>query len=189
MKVTLEKLLQFIFLFILCIVAFGFMKEVLEQFNSNDTSLKMSEVPIKHYPTITFCFQNNLLTYGSDFNISYKYVVLQGENVEYEPEYTNYEYDENYYGDIPDLRVKFQKIFSNIHGGFCYLIKQLNEQIIKSHGDYVSIHVNFDSSLPFESLPSVEMYLTSESNSYGVIFKEWMDGHELRFEFKKVAHK
>ena len=54
MKVKLEKLVQLIFLFILCMVPLGFMKEVLEQLNSNDTSLKMSEVAIKHYPTITF---------------------------------------------------------------------------------------------------------------------------------------
>ena len=167
-------------------VALGFMKEVLEQFNSNDTSLKMSEIPIKHYPTITFCFQNNNLTYSADFNISYKDVVLQGETVEYEPEYSQYEYDENYYGDIPDLRVKFQKVYSHLHKGICYLIKQINEENIKTHGDYVAIQINFNESLPFDSLPMIEMYLTSESNSYGVIFKEWMDGHELGFEFEKV---
>ena len=62
MKVKLERLIQLIFLFGLCMVALGFMKEVLEQFNSNYMSLKMSEVPITHYPTIMFCFQNDNLT-------------------------------------------------------------------------------------------------------------------------------
>ena len=189
MKVKLEKLIQFIFLFILCMVALGFMKEVLEQFNSNDTSLKMSEVPIKHYPTITFCFQNDNLTYGADFNISYKYVLLQGEHIDYEPEYTEYEYNENDYGYIPELRVRFQKVYSHLLEGICYLIRQINEETIKTHGDYVAIHVNFNESIPFESLPMIEMYLTSESNSYGVIFKEWMDGHELGFEFERVILK
>ena len=51
------------------------------------------------------------------------------------------------------------------------------------------IHVNFNATLHFESLPMIEMYLTSESNSNGVIFKEWMDGHELGFEFEKVTSK
>ena len=189
MKVKLEKLVQLIFLFILCIIALGFMKEVLEQFNSNDTSLKMSEVPIMYYPTITFCFQKDNLTYDVDFNISYNNMVLQGETVQYEPEYSEYAYDENYYGDIPDLRVKFQKVYSHLHEGICYLIKQINEETIKTHGDYVAIHVNFNESIPFESLPMIEMYLTSESNSYGVIFKEWMDGHELGFEFERVILK
>ena len=67
--------------------------------------------------------------------------------------------------------------------------KQINEETIKTHGDYVAIHVNFNESIPFESLPMIEMYLTSESNSYGVIFKEWMDGHELGFEFERVILK
>ena len=109
-------------------------------------------------------------------------MVLQGETVQYEPEYTEYEYNENYYGDISDLRVKFQKVYSHLHEGICYLIKQINEETIKTHGDYAAIHVNFDESLPLQSLPMIEMYLTSESDSYGVIFKEWMDGHELGFD-------
>ena len=114
MNLKLERLVQLIFLFILCMVALGFMKEVLEQFNSNDTGLKMSEIPVKHYPTITFCFQNNNLIYGPDFKISYKDVVLQGETVEYEPEYTEYEYEENDYGEIPDLRVEYKSVLEQL---------------------------------------------------------------------------
>ena len=95
-------------------VALGFMREVLKQFNFNDTSLKMSEVPIKHYLTITFCFQKDNLSYDADFNISYKYMVLQGETVEYEPEYTEYEYEENDYGEIPDLRVEYKSVLEQL---------------------------------------------------------------------------
>ena len=48
---------------------------------------ELCEELVKHYPTITFCFQNDNLTYSADFNVSYNNMGLQGEIVEYEPEY------------------------------------------------------------------------------------------------------
>ena len=80
-KVTQENLLNVLewLLFItLCVIAFLFMKEVLIQFNSGDTSFKQYESTISESPTITLCLNNKFLSnyrynyiYGIDFNISY----------------------------------------------------------------------------------------------------------------------
>ena len=81
-KVTHENLLNVLewLLFItLCVIAFLFMKEVLIQFNSGDTSFKQYESTISESPTITLCLNDKFLsnhswsehTYGIDFNIYY----------------------------------------------------------------------------------------------------------------------
>ena len=66
-------------------------------------------------------------------------------------------------------------------GSFCYKIKHGN---FKSNG-LIDLNITFVN-LTEQELPKVEIFVTSESNSDGVIFKEWMDGSELRFIFEKV---
>ena len=51
----------------------------------------------------------------------------------------------------------------------------------------ISIEFN-NTHVSFEKLPKIELTVSSESNSDGVIFKEWMDGTELRFNFQKVRN-
>ena len=49
-----------------------------------------------------------------------------------------------------------------------------------------SIYVKFDQSIPYEDLPNIEVFFTSEDNADGIIFKEWMEGIELTQDFDKV---
>ena len=74
------------------------MKQVIEQFNSNDTSLKMSEVEITDFPTFTICLHHVLKTYqyNEDFTILYNNVNLS-ESSDFKVEYSEYEF--NYYED------------------------------------------------------------------------------------------
>ena len=76
---NLWKLLEWLLFITLCIIAIFFMKEVLIQYNSGDTSFKQYESTITESPTITLCLNDKFLsnyswyehTYGIDLNISY----------------------------------------------------------------------------------------------------------------------
>ena len=46
--------------------------------------------------------------------------------------------------------------------------------------------MSFDKSIPFDKLPDVDIFLTSEKNSYGVLQYEWFDGDELHLKIPKV---
>ena len=74
MKLELEKLIKFCSFVCLCVIAIFFMKQVIEQFNSNDTSLKMSEVEITDFPTFTI--DCNLVGHMAEFGI--KIVAWEG---------------------------------------------------------------------------------------------------------------
>ena len=81
-KITQEnllKVLEWLLFITLFIIAIFFMKEVLIQYNSGDTSFKQFESAITEYPTITLCLNDKFLsnyswyehTYGIDVNIYY----------------------------------------------------------------------------------------------------------------------
>ena len=77
-----------------------------------------------------------------------------------------------------------------MQGSNCYKIKQVvdkDESINPEKLMVISVEFN-DTYVSFEELPKIELFITSESNSDGVIFKEWMDGTELRFNFQKVRN-
>ena len=81
-KITQEdllKVLEWLLFITLFIIAIFFMKEVLIQYNSGDTSFKQYESAITEHPTITLCLNDKFLsnyswyehTYGIDVNIYY----------------------------------------------------------------------------------------------------------------------
>ena len=65
----------------LCLLSIIFIWQVIDQFNSKDSSFKVQYEPIKQHPTITFCFQRYMpngtsytseLRYGQDFKIKFQ---------------------------------------------------------------------------------------------------------------------
>ena len=78
------QVLEWIIFLALCCLSFYFMKGVLEQYFSNDTSFKHSEVMLKERPTIVICFTSIIendqkkhftskYVLGKDFNITYQH--------------------------------------------------------------------------------------------------------------------
>ena len=57
-RLKARKIIQWVFLISLSILAMWFMKEVFIQFASNDTSMKQNEVELVENPTITICFKD-----------------------------------------------------------------------------------------------------------------------------------
>ena len=183
-----SEIIQVIFFIGLCVVSLFFMKEVIQQFISNDTSLKQKEVNITEYPTITICPKgpNNITySYESDFTISLGGIQLKLGNESNEDNFDIFDIEYEYYDDT--LTYQLQRVYSYEGGYFCYRINQTGYNFIRS--DQVHIYVSFEHLLTLYELPDIDVYLTSYKNSDGVIFLEWMDGNELKFALKKVSYK
>ena len=182
------EIIQLVFFIGLCVVSLFFMKEVIQQFISNDTSLKQKEVNITEYPTITICpkSQNNFTySYESDFTISLGGMQLKLGNESNEDNFDIFDIEYEYYDD--DLTYQLQRVYSYEGGYYCYKVNQTGYGTIRNLP--VHLYVSFGEFLTFHELPDIDVYLTSFKNSDGVIFLEWMDGNELKFSLKKVGQK
>ena len=68
--------------------------------------------------------------------------------------------------------------------GICYKITTT----FISKSDYMEIKLDFPNSTFYEQLPpSVDLYLTSNENSQGIIYNDWKNGEELAMNFEKVC--
>ena len=65
--------------------------------------------------------------------------------------------------------------------------KKITYDIVHMDDGYKSITMSFNKSIPFDKLPDVDIFLTSEKNSYGVLQYEWFDGDELHLKIPKVS--
>ena len=181
-----SELIQLIFFIGLCVVSLFFMKEVIQQFVSNDTSWKQKEVNITEYPTITICPKgpsNFTYSYKSDFTISLGEIQLKLGNQSNEDNFDIFDSEYEYYDDT--LTYQLQRVYSYEGGYYCYKVNQTGYDTIRNLP--VHLYVSFEEFLTFHELPDIDVYLTSYKNSDGVIFLEWMDGNELKFSLKKVS--
>ena len=180
-KNTLIDLFQYLAILALGVVAIFFMKEVINQFASNHTGLKQSEVNITEYPIVTICLKGNVnFEYGSNFSIflgDFNLTLADAEFEEYEMEY-------DYYEDTV-LFYSLQKIYSYFNPKHaCYRVTQSGYKVITSAPTFLSIV--FHDKCTNDNLPDIEVYFTSLKNSDGIIFSEWMNGDELKFTFSRV---
>lgn len=180
-----SELIQLLFFVGLFAVSLLFMKEVIQQFISNDTSLKQKEVNITEYPTITICPKgpNNITYhYESDFTIYLGGMQLKLGNESNEDSFDIFDNEYEYYDDT--LTYQLQRVYSYEGGYYCYKINQTGYDLIRGLATY--LYVSFRESITYDELPDIEVYLTSYKNSDGVIFLEWMDGNELKLSLTKA---
>ena len=146
--------------------------------------------------SILFCHESSLIvgsqsyTYGIHFNISYNGLKVPYDSYEESNEYTSQDIEYEYFEEEKSaLKIDYHKIYSYLSGTSCYKLKQMNlkEEVGLGSHDHMALKIDFDESLEVNELPNVELYLTSEGNSHGVIFNEWMDGDDLKFVFHKVC--
>ena len=182
-RLKARKIIQWVFLISLSILAMWFMKEVFIQFASNDTSMKQNEVELVENPTITICFKDGKdYKYGVDVNISIAGVNLVLEDRDYDYENVLY-YDE----DV-QWYVVLKKVIAWVDDEDCFVITRpgySNNTEIAIQND---LQVKFHDSITFDELPDIEVFVTSPANADGVIFKEWMEGNELRMNFERVNY-
>ena len=173
---------KIILLIILFLLSIPILAQIFSQFISESSSFKQSEEPIKEIPTITICTPYTGLKYGIDLNISigfYDYVTFIEEGQD------EYSWKEN--GNFKE-NITLEILRSLILKGFCYKIsKKITYDIVHMDDGYKSITMSFNKSIPFDKLPDVDIFLTSEKNSYGVLQYEWFDGDELHLKIPKVS--
>ena len=180
-KHKIIKVVQLVFLLSLYIISMVSMKKVFDQFVSNDTSMKQSENPIEEYPVITICIQSeDVWSYQNEFIISWGGIELSlGNETNIDDPSAN---EIPYYNSEEPSKVMFQKIYSHLSGKSCYKIKEIAKERIKA--EVKELEINFK----FVPYPNVEMFLTSEKNSEGIMFAEWTDGQEMKLEFEQVTN-
>ena len=182
-EIGIIHIFQCIFFIGLSVLAMFFMKEVLNQYASNDTSMKQNDVPIFEIPAVTICFKDHKdYQYGIDLNITVGDAIL--DLYERNSSYTNELYsalNENMRGIV-----KLEKTYCYVDSEDCYKVTRPNDQKYDRIPMQFSIYVKFDQSIPYEDLPDIEVFFTSEDNADGIIFKEWMEGIELSQDFDKV---
>ena len=168
---------------LLCLISVVILKEAVIQFFSESSTFMQYDKAIAEYPTITICTRKHKLNYGTDMNITFaptfeevhSYHLDVGEN-----------FFEGLYNSTQT--VKLEPIYSYVISGFCYKITRTMGHEIRSMADgWTIITLNLNKSIPINDLPDFDFYLTSEKNSLGAVYYEWMDGEELNFKISKVS--
>ena len=182
-EMKLINIIQWIFLLALSVLSMFSVKEVLTQFFSNDTSMKQNEIHIIEIPTITICFEGiKNYEYGIDLNVSIDSTLLAlTDKDEFIENVVDTELQENL-GIII-----LEKSFSWMDNELCYKIIRPNDQEEESIPTVFTVYVRFNESIQSKELPDIEVFFTTEDNSDGIMFKEWIDGVELRQHFEKVT--
>ena len=158
---------------------------VLDKFFSGKTSFTQSEEPIKELPTIVICFtktnsRKSEYDYVFDFKIKYRIA------------------DKDYNSEEIFLREGTNKLFEEIlwfekvitlYQGKCYkLTSMLSYKYTTKH--FTDIMIYFNDSISEEDLPTTsDIFITSEKNSYGVVFSDWMSGKVMKASIVRGMYK
>ena len=166
------KFLEWICYFCLCGLAVSLTWQVVSKFLEKESSFNQSTKPIARTPTIALCFSSKShdYTYGLDFNISMY------------SSYASYKKDSSrkLSLDLDKHKDLFLEIITS-YAGKCY--KLLPHRNLNGLNIFQVITVNFNSERhPFEKLPKLKVYITSEDNFFGVYFNHWINGELLEFD-------
>ena len=185
-----------------------FVKGVFFQYSSESTSISIATKMMKEIenPTITFCFQP-YAKYSElkSFNVSYNNflnfeVPLKNLSMNWPEFYNRVTYkigrdffifmsmNNNYFIIIDNVNlttpysdyIDFEEIYT-LFTGLCY---KITPKIKTSGGLPTSIKLSFNESIPKYDIPKIEMFLTSEENSYGVISSQWDAGDVFRLDIE-----
>ena len=155
------------------------MKEVLSQFFEATTNYKQTEEPIVENPTITVCFSR----YDhKDLKLGSKFKIRMGDEETIDLDHKSsmtLKLGKNYYHEDKDKLVTVEYLRSE-NAFNCYKIST-NFLIL---GNWIYHIFEFDDKTPLENLPSLQIYITSENNSYGIVREFWDDGSQLSFRLK-----
>ena len=162
----------------LCIASYFVTIGVWEQYKSYDSNFKRSKEPTSDGLTIMLNFwpgknkdSGQDFDFGKDFNLSYSIISGKSEKYILERGINIIEYDDTKKIKVDYDEMKFPKRKeSTLH-------KISSDFISKS--EWAEVLVNFNKSILEENLPRVEIYITSERNSYGCNQWKYREGQEL----------
>ena len=182
---------KFILTFILLIISAFISKDVLEQYLSKSTSFKQFERQITQNETVTLVLgfwplkRMNYPTYipfqsyeqwklGQDFKLTFgvtKYRTVQ-ESIHFQSEDEDLIISHSSVGEV-----KLRKVIGT-WGNFYKISANIND--IKA--PYRAfIQVNIDNENVRKDVPMIDVFLSSEENSFGITMGDWLDGKRLIF--------
>ena len=172
--------IEWFFFTIFCFIAGYFMKDVFEQFQAKETFMAESLKPITKYPTIVMCFH---------------YPVDVKENL-------NISYRSRSNGITTLLQANQPNIFPEEKE--TVVLEQINHKCIKINSTSAKSSARRDIYkeivIDTQKIPSnIEVYFSSERNSYGIFYHQWFDGkvtkntmsinRTVEFVIKPIEHK
>ena len=172
-KENIFKVLEWIIFLGLCCLSFYFMKGVLEQYFSNDTSFKHSEVMLKERPTIVICF-TSIIENDQKKHFTSKYVLGKDFNITYQHENLIIGQEQKAKNEKEVESVTMRKLSNTGSYGTCYVI--VSQIFVMNPAEWKAIAVDFDKSIPMEILPKIKFFISSYDNYDGILFNQWLDG-------------
>ena len=180
-RISLKVLLYLILLF----CAFGFVKQTIEEFLSDNTAYSMSQEPIslRDLPTMTICWRVDPKSifgfprqiYGKDFTTDIRFLEEKTEKtttlVENQSVPTHF-----------GIYVYISEFLISNYSRYCYPLRWKDRQCFKVSSKWTGNHQlvdfkKFRVQLAFKfSRPTgfkTEVMLTSEANSYGKVWDRW----------------
>ena len=178
------QVIEWVLYFGLCGISVFFMYGVLDNFFSGRTSFTHSDEPVDEFPTIMLCFSKNNwgkaeYEYGSDFKIKYGGFYENGFQHAFLKEGEN--------STLMEEIIYLEKIMT-ISMGNCFKITPfLTNTYLKK--ELTDILIYFNESVHQETFHTLDIFITSERNSYGVVVNEWYNGKVLKTQVKKGFEK
>ena len=163
--VKVVKVIEWLVFIGLCISSVMFSHQVWKQYESYDSSYKISVGNASESPTLIICFsevQSNMdmaFEYGKDFNLSY-IVDLDLKNVQILNEGINIIETRGDFVNGTKIEINYEVLDPLFHDGYCH---KISSDLI-SISIWSGIMINFDLSFPKENLPEVYVITSSEIN-------------------------
>ena len=184
-KENIFKVLEWMIFLGLCCLSFYFMKGVLEQYFSNDTSFKHSEVMLKERPTIVICF-TSIIENDQKKHFTSKYVLGKDFNITYQHENLIIGQEQKTKNVKEVETVILEKLPNTGSYGTCYVI--VSQILVMNPAEWKTIGVNFAKSIPMEILPKIKFFISSFDNAFGIYSNEWLDGKIYKRDIGKSSN-
>ena len=137
-----------------CILAFLFVKDVLNQFHAKETFMGQSLKPISKLPTISFCLNTNETISEDD-------LIVQSKDTE--GEFKTLTENKTLHFETLNETIALERMTHH-----CFKINATTNKIKHKYREFMVI--------TSKNTSSIDVYYTSEENSYGIFKKEWFDG-------------
>ena len=179
------KVLEWIIFLGLCCLSFYFMKGVLQQYFSNDTSFKHSEVMLKERPAIVICF-TSFFENDQKKHFTSKYILGKDFNITYQNENLNIGQEQKAKNVKEVETVTLGKLPNTGSYGTCYVIE--SQILVMNPAEWKTIAVDFEKSIPMKLLPKIKFFISSYNNAYGIYTNEWLDGKIYKRDIGKSSN-
>ena len=179
------KVLEWIIFLGLCCLSFYFMKGVLEQYFSNDTSFKHSEVMLKERPAIVICF-TSIIENDQKKHFTSEYILGKDFNITYQNETLNIGQEQKAKNLKEVEIVKLGKLPNTGSYGTCYVI--VSQILVMNPAEWKTIRVDLGNSIPIKIVPKIKFFISSNDNAYGIYTNEWLDGKIYKRDIGKSSN-